>query len=177
MSNAALSERTEVPLSAEFEQIFREHSGLVYRTAYGVTGSVEDAQDILQTIFLRVLRRDLPPELGKNPRGYLYRAAVNQSLDVIRKRKRRVFVSEKECLKIPAPAVDLRDDEIHKRLYAAIAELKPEAAQIVILRYLHDYSDADIAKMLGTSRTAIAVRLFRIRARLKELIRSSIGEL
>ena len=175
MSIATVSDASGVPLSQEFEQIFREHSRLIYRTAYGVTGSVEDAQDILQTIFLRLLRRDLPPHLRKNPKGYLYRAAVNLSLDVVRKRNRRVFVGEEECLTIPAPLPDTSDDKIHKRLYEAIAALSSKTAQVVILRYLHDYSDAQIAKLLGTSRTTVAVRLFRARARLKKLLGEDNG--
>ena len=52
-----------------FERIFREHSGFVYRTAYRVTGSVEDAEDVLQTLFVRLLPRDLPPEFEKNPKA------------------------------------------------------------------------------------------------------------
>jgi RNA polymerase sigma-70 factor (ECF subfamily) len=176
MSTAIVTERTGTPLPAEFEEIFREHSRLIYRTAYGVTGSIEDAQDILQTIFLRLLERDFPRDFHKNPRAYLYRAAVNQSLDIVRKRDRRIFVGEEECLKIAAPSDAARDDEIHQRLYEAIAELNPEAAQIVILRYLHNYSDAEIARMLGVSRAVIAVRLFRLRSRLKKLIQRSLGE-
>jgi RNA polymerase sigma factor (sigma-70 family) len=67
-------------------------------------------------------------------------------------------------------------EDLHKRLYAAIAELEPEAAQTVILRYVHNYSDAAIAKLMGKSRTVIAVRLFRSRARLRKLIRGPFGD-
>ena len=176
MSIATVPDTSGVPLPQEFEQIFREHSRLIYRTAYGVTGSIDDAQDILQTVFLRLLRRDFSPALRKNPKAYLYRAAVNLSLDVVRQRKRRVFVGEEECRTIAAPVADSTDDEIHRQLYEAIANLNPDVAQIVVLRYVHNYSDAQIAKMLGTSRTAIAVRLFRARASLKKLIRASLGE-
>jgi RNA polymerase sigma-70 factor (ECF subfamily) len=62
-------------------------------------------------------------------------------------------------------------EEIHLSLYAAVAELSPESAQILLLRYLHDYSDAEIAKLLGTSRGTIAVSLYRSRSRLKKLMR------
>ena len=79
-------------------------------------------------------------------------------------------------LTLPAPTVDADADQIHRRLYEAIAQLNPEAANILILRYLHNFSDADIAKMLGTSRTAMAVRLFRVRARLKQIMESLLGE-
>jgi RNA polymerase sigma-70 factor, ECF subfamily len=175
MSTATVPDPKAELLSEEFEQMFRDHSRLIYRTAYGVTGSVEDAQDILQKIFLKLLERDFPPDLQKNPKAYFYRAAVNQGLDVVRSRRRRIFVGEVECSNIPARQVTT-DDEMHRALYEAIAQLTPDSAHIVILRYLHNYSDADIAKMLGVSRTVIAVRLFRLRARLKELIRISLGE-
>ena len=153
MSKATLHELRRMPVSEEFERIFREHSQLIYRTAYGITGNIEDAQDVLQTIFLRLLRREM---LGRE--------------------RAREEVGEEECLTLPASTESERADEIHERLYEAIAQLPPEAAHILILRYLHNYSDADIAKMLGTSRTVIAVRLFRVRARLKQLIESLLGE-
>jgi hypothetical protein len=49
----------------EFEEVFQEHYVLVYRTAYGVTGRVEDAEDVVQTIFLRLLQRERPPDFLK----------------------------------------------------------------------------------------------------------------
>lgn len=50
---------------SEFDQLFREHYQLVYRTAFRVTRSEEDAEDVLQTVFLRLVRREFPPELKK----------------------------------------------------------------------------------------------------------------
>ena len=61
----------------ELEAIFRRYYRMTYRTAYAVTGNPEDAEDVVQTIFLRLVRREFPPDLKKNPAGYLYRAAVN----------------------------------------------------------------------------------------------------
>ena len=48
--------------------------------------------------------------------------------------------------------------------------IAPDAAHILILRYAHNFSDAEIAKLLGLSRTTVAVRLFRSRARLRKLM-------
>ena len=79
-----------------------------------------------------------------------------------------------ERFEAPAPvAVAESAEEIHKRLYEAVAELSRGAAEILILRYVHDYSDAAIAKLLGTSRGTIAVSLYRSRARLRTLMRAS----
>jgi RNA polymerase sigma factor (sigma-70 family) len=52
----------------------------------------------------------------------------------------------------------------------ALAQLKPRALEILLLHYKHDYSDVQIAKMLGTTRGTIAVALYRIRARLRKLL-------
>jgi RNA polymerase sigma-70 factor (ECF subfamily) len=156
--------------------VFSEHAPFVFRTAYGVTGSHEDAEDVLQTVFLRLIRRDVPPEFGINPRAYLYRAALNAAFDVMRSRRRRRLVAVAELPDIPVTADEAQDDEHHRALYEAIGELKPEAAQILVLRYVHEMSDAAIARMLGVSRGTIALRLFRSRARLKKLLGARLRE-
>ena len=165
------------PFPRDFDAFFEEHYVLVYRTAYGVTGRVEDAEDVVQTVFLLLLQREKPRELLKNPKGYLYRAAVNLSLTIVQNRRRRALSETSEDLAVSVPArASSRAEELHRKLYDAIALLKPKAASILILRYLHNYSDADIAKLLGTSRGVIAVTLFRSRARLKALLDASLGE-
>ena len=171
MSIAAMPELSHQSLSPDFEEIYRQYSPMVYRTARAVTGSSEDAEDVLQTIFLKLIREEFSSQLKKNPRAYLYRTAVNMSLDMLRARRRRTFTHEVEQLETPTAADNGDfDDELHKRLNDALAGLSPEAADILILRYVHNYSDAEISKLLGTSRGAIALRLFRLRARLKKVL-------
>jgi RNA polymerase sigma factor (sigma-70 family) len=80
-----------------------------------------------------------------------------------------------DAFEIPAPP-DTRDEargreERHARLMAAVTTLKPRAVEILVLHYKHGYSDAQIAALLGTSRGVVAVTLYRIRARLKTLLR------
>jgi RNA polymerase sigma-70 factor, ECF subfamily len=160
----------------EFEAIFHEHHDMAYRTAYGVTGSAADAEDIVQTIFLRLLDRGLLPDLKRNPGGYIYRAAVNESLNLVRARKRLVLVSDSERIAAePAIEPELATEEVHKHLYEAVAKLSKSSANILILRYVHKYSDAEIAKLLGTSRGTVAVGLYRARARLRKWMRASLG--
>ena len=176
MRIAAVPVATGEDLSSEFEALYREHYALIYRTAYSITGSRPDAEDVLQTIFLRLLRRALPPDLENNPQGYLYRAAVNLSLNILRARTRRTMTELVEDLPTPLPDASEPDDEMRRRLLQAIAGLRPRAVEILILRYEHDRSDAEIAKMLGTSRGTIAVTLYRTRARLKKiLLRTASG--
>ena len=165
-------------LPEEYEELFREHYQLLYRTAYGITGSRHDAEDVLQSIFVKLLQNGLSPDLRRHPARYLHRAAVNLSLNVIRTRKRRRLVNGVEHLEIAVDPVDERSrahdsDACHEQLMDAIARLKPRAIEILLLHYKHGYSDAHIAKLLGTSRGTIAVTLYRIRARLKRFLRSA----
>src|SRR5262245_44741542 len=161
MSAVTLSDVSTGRLPPDFDRLFREHYQLVYRTAVAVTGSPEDADDVLQTIFLRLLRREFPPDLQKNPKAYLYRAAVNVALNTVRRRKRDALTDEADRFEAaPQNSNTVALEELHQKLYAAIAELDADAAQMIILRYVHDYSDAEIAKLLGKSRGVIAVRLY-----------------
>jgi RNA polymerase sigma factor (sigma-70 family) len=158
-------------LTQEFEEIFRAYAPLMYRTAFIVTASRQDAEDVLQTIFLKLLQRETPIEFRTSPKSYLYRASVNLALDVVRAKKRRTFTHEVDLLGIPAPEDESHRDEAMRRcLQDAIAQLKPRAVEVLILRYEYGHSDAEIAKMLRKSRGTIAVTLYRARARLKKFM-------
>jgi RNA polymerase sigma-70 factor (ECF subfamily) len=175
MPTATMSD-TIRPLVKESEEIFRQHSQLIYRTAFAITGHSEDAEDVLQTIFLKLLRREFPPDLSRNPRAYLYRAAVNASLSIIRSRRRHTQIVDVDRIKNPVSTGVNADEEIQKQLLQAIGQLNSKAVEILMLRYVHDFSDAEIAKMLGTSRGTIAVSLNRSRARIRKLMRAASGE-
>src|SRR5690349_18333609 len=73
--------------AADLERIFRENHGMVFRAAYRVTGNATDAEDVLQTVFLRLLKRDAAAEPVENLPSFLHRAAVNAALDLVRSRQ------------------------------------------------------------------------------------------
>lgn len=154
------------------EEMFREHHQLVYRTACVITGSPEDAQDVLQTIFMQLLAQGNPPNL-KEPKAYLYRAAVRASLNVLRARRRHVLTANSDFFETAAPINSDIDDLLRTRLYQAIESLSPRTVEILILRYVEDLTEPQIAKMLGRSRGTIAVTLFRAIVRLRKLLNAS----
>jgi len=177
MTIGAVSSVTEKPGLQDVEDLFCQHHELVYRTAYSILNNTADAEDVVQSLFLRLVRRQFPPEVRTNVKGYFYRAAVNQSLDILRSRRRYELVADVETLDVASRSEESQFAErLHLQLEAALAELSPDAVHILVLRYTHNYSDKQIAALLGISRTAIAVRLLRSRARLKKLMRISIGE-
>lgn len=160
--------RTPVP--SELETVFREHHGLVFRTAYRVTGNAADAEDVLQVVFLRLLRRSSEAETMDHPESYLRRAAINASLDVLRSRQ-------------AARTVELPDDLAHddtpdlrRALSAALAQLKPRPAEIFTLRFLEGFTNQQIAKMLGMSQVLVAVTVHRTRQQLRKQLSTYLGD-
>jgi RNA polymerase sigma-70 factor (ECF subfamily) len=173
---ATTVETIKKPSLQEFERVFREYYRLVYRTAYTITRKAEDAEDIAQTLFLRLLYRGFDPDAKTNLKGYFYRAAVNASLRTLRSRQRQVLAGDNDFTQAHDPETSEDAEFLDRRLWAAIAELHETAAQAVILRYMDGHSVTETAKLLGKSRSVIAVTLFRSRARLKKLIGDMEGE-
>ena len=158
----------------DLDQMFRDNYQWVYRTAYGVTGRSEDAEDVLQNLFLRLLQRGFPPDVRRNAKGYLYRAVINLALDSVRSRRRQISRETLASMQSTAATMNScsNEEEIEASLLKVIGQLDPENAGLLRLRYVDDHSDAEIAKMRGTSRGAIALRLFRIRTRIRKLMRT-----
>jgi RNA polymerase sigma-70 factor (ECF subfamily) len=168
--------RTANKLEQELEALFLEHYPMLYRTAYGMLKNSADAEDVPQTIFLRLLRNGPPSDFKQHAKRYLYRAAVNLSLDILRSRRRQRLTAAVEGLELPMNEADSEStEETYRRLSNAIAELRPAAVEILMLRYVHRLSEAEIAKLLGVSRGTVAIKLFRTRAQLRKLLRSSSG--
>ncbi len=169
---AAWPQRDSNCLPEAVESLFREHAEFIFRTAYRITGCSEDAEDVVQTLFVQLIRRDLSADFLKNSKAYLHRSTVNISLNVLRSRKRTEHSDKAEEVEDASSGEESRGQrEISQRLRSAMAELHPKAAEILVLRYVHGYTDAEIAKLLGTSRGTVAVSLFRSRLRLRKSIR------
>ena len=79
---SALAEERAIAIPDEFDRVFRTHYGLVFRTAYRITGNAADAEDVSQVVFLRLFRREesaqfLDNRVLQNEESYLRRAAIN----------------------------------------------------------------------------------------------------
>jgi RNA polymerase sigma-70 factor (ECF subfamily) len=157
------------------ERVFVEHRRRVFRAAYRITGSAQDAEDVLQTVFLRLARLGEAAPLG-NPGSYLYRAAVNSALDLLRARRDRPTIPLDDALAAPggAPGPDRHSEaaEIRGWLREAMAALPPRAAEMFALRYLEGEPNREIARILGVSRITVAVTLHRTRLRLRGELRT-----
>jgi RNA polymerase sigma-70 factor (ECF subfamily) len=169
---SVLVEESAIAIPDELERAFRAHHGLVFRTAYRITGSAADAEDVLQTVFLRLARRGANVDAVDDQESYLRRAAINAALDVIRTRRANPTVELPDLPDemTPRNAAALVP-ELRQALGRALAQLKPRPAEIFALRFLEGFSNREIARILGISQVLVAVIVHRTRQQLrKELL-------
>lgn len=146
----------------EFAMLYDTYHPMVYRTAFRVTGNASDAEDVMQTVFVRLMKRDTSEM--QQPESYLRRAAVNASIDLIRERQKAAAVPIDEAA--PPACTELR--ELRDSLRKAIAKLDDRQALLFSLRYFEGHSNQEIAKMMGMSQIHVAVVLHRIKAKLQK---------
>jgi RNA polymerase sigma-70 factor (ECF subfamily) len=146
---------------------------MVFRTAYRITGNAADAEDVLQTIFLRMLRQAAGSCAPSQEESYLRRAAVNASLDIIRqKQTSRSVPLDEATAQTGQPKGDCGLKECLRR---ALRTLTERSAEIFALRYFEDLSNQQIAGALNISQVLVAVSLHRTRRQLQKEIRTCMG--
>jgi RNA polymerase sigma-70 factor, ECF subfamily len=176
---ASAAQTARASAADSLENLFHRHQDRVFRTAYRVTGSPADAEDVLQTVFLRVARGQETAETADNAEAYFSRAAVNASLDLLRSRKRSRAVAFDDVENTASvatfvskdnPASHHEDRELRQLIREAVAKLGDTAGQMFALRYFEGHGNADIAKMMNTSPLVVGVTLHRARTRLRKEI-------
>ena len=160
----------------ELEQLFQAHHGRVFRTAQRITGSAADAEDVLQTVFLRLLKGNEAYDLSQNPEAYLSRAAINASLDLLRSRGRSKSVaiddvdSESLTSRFRSPELEHSDRELQTLVRTAVARLGKTAGEMFVLRYYEGFDNKEIASIMKTSPLVVGVVLHRARTKLRKEI-------
>ena len=161
----------------QLEELFRAHQVCVLKAAYRVTGSMADAEDVSQSVFLRLARGAFDHGRISNMESYLRRSAVNAALDLIRSRGDREIVPVETADKQQSnsgvsPERAVSSLEIKDWLRRQLATLNPRAAEMFALRYLEGLDNAEIALTMNTSQAVVAVTLHRTRAQLKKGLRA-----
>jgi RNA polymerase sigma-70 factor (ECF subfamily) len=150
-----------------FAALYDRHYETVFRAALRVTGNAADAEDVLQTVFLRVLTKG--DEVAALPVAYYRRAAVNAAVDVLRRREVRAESAYDDGT--PHPAQDSLAVQppvlLKERLRRAIAALDSDDASLFLLRHVEGLTIDELAGMFEIEKNNVAVRLHRIRRRLQ----------
>ena len=164
-----------------FRVLVERHSRPLFRLAFRMTGNQQDAEDVVQDSFLRAYR-----QLGKfDERAsfgtWLYRIAVNCSLDLVRSRKRRSehlapVDSEMEDPVLSLPAQDPTPDrlamsgEVRERVAEAMNELSASERTAFVLRHFEGMCIEDVSQVLGCQPGAAKHSVFRAVQKLRRAL-------
>ncbi len=166
----------------DLESTFRANHVQMLQAAHRITGNAQDAEDVLQTVFLKLIRRETPIPLVSDEGSYLRRAAVNNALDLVRSRRKGTVLPFDQAGALhdsesgrsrEAPS---REDDLRRWLRAKVSQMSPMASEAFALRYFEEFTNREIADMLGTSQNSVAVLLHRTRRRLQEELREETGD-
>lgn len=139
--------------------LFDRWGDTVYRIALSYLRSPQEAEDVVQTVFLRLLEGRAAAQEGKE-RALLAKITVNCCKDILRKRKRYAATPLEE-LTLVAPEED-------QDLFRAVLELPEKYRAVVSLHYFGGYTLAETAQILRIGPSAASMRLSRAKKLLKE---------
>lgn len=141
------------------QKLFEEYKDMVYRLALSYLGNAEDAQDISQEVFLRLLRWNGRIRSSAE-RAWLTKVTVNCCKDLLSSRVPTREMEETDAVYFPE-TFDLKE---------AVMALPGDYRVVVFLHYYEDYSTREIADLLKVSQSVVTTRLHRARQRLKNLL-------
>lgn len=175
--DAALVDGTLGGNERAFRFLVERYQAHIVRTVTGMLGPSSDVDDTVQEVFVR-FHSALGSFRGQSSiKTFLTRIAINRSLDVIRSRKRRMFVSwdseETETIAsdLPSPEMAAIHTDERARLRRAINTLSPRHKAVVVLRLIDGLSTSETADILQVPYGTVLSRLKRALGRLKETIR------
>ena len=141
--------------------LFQQYKDPVYRLALSMTGSAADAEDVCQTVFLKVLEKQ-PDLLPGKERAWLFQVTANECRSLWRRLKRRGTVPLDQAAELAAPE--------EGALLRQVMELSPKDRTVLYLHYFEGFSTQETGALLHISQSAVTTRLLRARQRLKEQI-------
>lgn len=174
---------------AEFAKLIDAHSNQIYRLALKMLSNPQDAEDVLQTTFLKAFQNINKFEGRSKISTWLYRIATNEALMIIRKQRPEVDISEESdednndinspvqfidwcCL----PESEMVSSESKVELDNAIQRLSEALRIVFILRDIEGLSIQETSKVLNLTETAVKTRLLRARLNLREQLSAYYGD-
>ena len=148
------------------ERLANTYADAILRLSYTYLKNTHDAQDICQTVFVKLLMEPREFKSPEHERAYILRMAANACKDLLKSHWRRTTVAMEAASHIPAPELE------EGSLSAAVYLLPPKYRAVIYLYYYEGYSSKEIARLLGRNPATVATQLRRGRTQLKDLLES-----
>ena len=147
-------------------QLYVAHADEIYRVALNLSGSRAEAEDVLQDVFVGLPEALRSFDQRGSLEGWLKRVAVRVTLMRMRRRSSRREVAEIDvAIGSAAEAAVAR-----VMLERALSRLSERLREVFVLKEMHGYSHEETAQLLGISKSAAEVRLFRAKRELRRLL-------
>jgi RNA polymerase sigma-70 factor, ECF subfamily len=168
-TDAAVVARVRAGDSEAFRALVDQHARAIFRLAFRMLGNEPDADDVVQETFLRAYRQIDRFESRANFGTWLYRIAVNCSLDLLRQRPRRpqeqghedaeAIAAERETN--PSPERLAFSAEVQAKVTLALQDLSAAERAAFLLRHFEGQSIGEIGRALGLRTSATKHTVFR----------------
>lgn len=146
----------------------------LFNVALRMLHDTQDAEDVTQTVFLNALLKLRSYDPRYRFFSWVYRMTVNESLNLIKRRKQTVALEDTPGLSVRGAAAD-QMTEAEDRVGKALRGLDPDDRAVVVLRHFVSFSYAEIADVLEIPVKTVKSRLFTARERLREALREPRG--
>jgi RNA polymerase sigma factor (sigma-70 family) len=160
----------------DWQQVLAEHERWLRTVIYTRVGEPQAVEEVLQEVSLAAVRQKAPISDPTKVSAWLYRLAVMQTLLYRRKQGRRRKLIDRYAQRNrpaegdnrqPDPLQWLLSEERREKVRAALKQLPPRDAEILLLKYTEDWSYRELSDRLGVSESAVEARLHRARQRLR----------
>ena len=154
----------------QFEALYEKYANDVLRVSYFYLGDRQQAEDVTQDVFVRLLQST--PELveGKE-KAWLLTVALNRCRDLWRENWFRRVTVGSEALERKRDPADLDEDIEKRELKEAIRRLPPVFRDVILLHYYQGMGITEIAAMLNVAEGTVSSRLSRARKRLEQMLK------
>ncbi len=142
----------------------------VFNVALRMLGTVQDAEDVAQTVFSNVFLKLQTYDPRYRFFSWVYRMTVNESLNMLKRRGRTVTLEDELAISAPGAAPD-RAAEAEDRVGRALMCLKPDDRAVVVLKHFVSFSYQEIAEVLEIPVQTVKSRLYTARERLRLTLR------
>jgi len=153
-----------------YAQLVSENRERVLRAAYGVLGSIEEAEDAAQDVFVKAWQKLETYNGEASFSSWLYRITVNTSIDVLRRRREQTGLDQQMAEKTYGPEDRMLQNDAQRQIRQAVDELPDGSRAVIILREYEQLSYKEIAEILEIPIGTVMSRLNYARRRLRETL-------
>lgn len=146
------------------EYLAETYADAILRLSYTYLKNTHDAQDICQTVFVKLLTEPREFESPAHERAYILRMAANACKDLLKSPWRKRTCGLETVAEVPAP--EAGDGTV----LAAVNSLPPHYRAVIYLFYYEGYQAAEIGSILGIPTATVHTRLARGRAKLRDIL-------